>query len=132
MCSVLTRQLRALSVAAPRAAAATAVPAPIARFQAVNATARPLVPAVAAMAMHRSPLLAWALPGVRHMSGYKLKTKASVKKRFKVNRNGLVKRYQANKRHIATKKTRARLRRLGQPVYLEGKIRKNILKLLRR
>ncbi|TDH66928.1 hypothetical protein CCR75_007305 [Bremia lactucae] len=62
--------------------------------------------------------------------GYKLKTKSAVKKRFKVNRNGLVKRAQANKRHIATKKTRERIRRLGKPVFVQGKIRKNILRML--
>ncbi|CEG37351.1 ribosomal protein l35 [Plasmopara halstedii] len=42
--------------------------------------------------------------------GYKLKTKAAVKKRFK--------------------KTRERIRRLGQPVFVQGKIRKNILRML--
>eukprot|EP00644_Phytophthora_capsici_P003109 jgi/Phyca11/541581/estExt2_Genewise1Plus.C_PHYCAscaffold_70316 len=62
--------------------------------------------------------------------GYKLKTKAAVKKRFKVNSNGLVKRAQANKRHIATKKTRERIRRLGKPVFVQGKIRKNVLRML--
>ncbi|RLN54789.1 hypothetical protein BBJ29_006700 [Phytophthora kernoviae] len=62
--------------------------------------------------------------------GYKLKTKASVKKRFRVNCNGVVKRSQANKRHIATKKTRERIRRLGKPVFVQGKIRKNILRML--
>ena len=66
---------------------------------------------------------------VREM-GYKLKTKSAVKKRFKVNANGLVKRAQANKRHLATKKTRERIRRLGKPVFVEGQMRKNILNLL--
>jgi large subunit ribosomal protein L35 len=66
---------------------------------------------------------------VREM-GYKLKTKSAVKKRFKVNCNGLVKRSQANKRHLATKKTRERIRRLGKPVYVEGKIRKNIINMI--
>lgn len=61
---------------------------------------------------------------------YKLKTKSAVKKRFTVNCNGLVKRAQANKRHIATKKTRERIRRLGKPVFVAGKIRKNILSML--
>lgn len=61
---------------------------------------------------------------------YKLKTKSAVKKRFKVNCNGLVKRAQAGKRHIATKKTRDRIRRLGKPVFVQGKIRKNILTML--
>ena len=62
--------------------------------------------------------------------GYKLKTKAAVKKRFKVNYNGLVKRAQANKRHIATKKTRERIRRLGKSVFVQGQIRKNVLRML--
>ncbi|CAH0475131.1 unnamed protein product [Peronospora belbahrii] len=62
--------------------------------------------------------------------GYKLKTKAAVKKRFKVNCNGLVKRAQANKRHIATKKTRERIRRLGKSVFVQGQIRKNVLRML--
>ncbi|GLE06528.1 hypothetical protein PINS_up015854 [Pythium insidiosum] len=66
---------------------------------------------------------------VRSM-GYKLKSKSSVKKRFRVNANGTVKRAQANKRHLATKKNRKRIRRLGQPVLVEGKIRKNIISLL--
>ena len=66
---------------------------------------------------------------IREM-GYKLKTKSAVKKRFFVNANGHVKRGQANKRHLATDKTRQRIRRLGQPATLSGKIRKNILNLL--
>lgn len=127
----LTRQFKALAVAQPRVAVG-----------AVNDTAT----AVAA-APRTFPGLARALPSsvlsnpfltqgaffpqlqVR-CKGYKLKTKSAVKKRFKVNCNGLVKRAQANKRHIATKKTRERIRRLGKPVFVEGKIRKNIISML--
>ncbi|KAI9920203.1 hypothetical protein PsorP6_015962 [Peronosclerospora sorghi] len=82
---------------------------------------------VATIAMRAS--IAFPQLQVRAM-GYKLKTKAAVKKRFKVNCNGLVKRAQANKRHLATKKTRERIRRLGKPVFVEGKIRKNVLRML--
>nr|CCA21006.1 conserved hypothetical protein [Albugo laibachii Nc14] len=68
---------------------------------------------------------------VRSM-GYKLSTKTSVKKRFRVNCNGVVKRAQSNKRHIATKKSRERLRRLSKNVLVTTKkIRKNIISMLR-
>ena len=68
---------------------------------------------------------------VRSM-GYQLSTKTSVKKRFRVNCNGVVKRAQSNKRHIATKKSRERLRRLSKNVLVTTKkIRKNIISMLR-
>ncbi|KAF4317320.1 hypothetical protein BBO99_00006938 [Phytophthora kernoviae] len=118
----LTRQFKALSVAAPRVAAQ----AP--RFAAVasvpSTTPASLVTTLALRSAINFPQLQ-----TRSM-GYKLKTKASVKKRFRVNCNGVVKRSQANKRHIATKKTRERIRRLGKPVFVQGKIRKNILRML--
>ncbi|OQR88446.1 hypothetical protein THRCLA_22864 [Thraustotheca clavata] len=66
---------------------------------------------------------------VREM-GYKLKTKSAVKKRFFVNSNGHVKRGQANKRHLATDKSRQRIRRLGKAATVAGKIKKNILAML--
>jgi large subunit ribosomal protein L35 len=116
--SSLARQFKALSVAAPRVAAP--------RFAAAAQCAAP-APVVSTLAVRAA--VAFPQLQVRAM-GYKLKTKASVKKRFKVNRNGLVKRAQANKRHIATKKTRERIRRLGKPVFVQGKIRKNILRML--
>ncbi|RHY10344.1 hypothetical protein DYB28_005331 [Aphanomyces astaci] len=68
---------------------------------------------------------------VRDM-GYKLKTKSAVKKRFFVNANGHIKRGQAGKRHLATDKSRQRIRRLGKAATVTGQIRKNILAMLRR
>lgn len=109
----LTRQLQTLAVSAPPRVA-------------VGTRSFPGL-AAAAPSVFANPLL--QLTQVRCM-GYKLKTKSAVKKRFSVNCNGLVKRAQANKRHIATKKTRERIRRLGKPVFVEGKIRKNILAML--
>ncbi|TYZ53612.1 hypothetical protein PybrP1_006940 [[Pythium] brassicae (nom. inval.)] len=113
----LTRQLHALSVTAPPRVAAT---------RAFPGLAPPPFAASVFQAFAPNPLL---LQQVRCM-GYKLKTKSAVKKRFSVNCNGLVKRAQSNKRHIATKKTRERIRRLGKPVFVQGKIRKNILAML--
>ncbi|GAB9468760.1 Ribosomal protein l35 [Globisporangium polare] len=122
----LTRQFKALAVAQPRVASAAA-----------NATAAPRTFPGLARALPSSvlsnPFLTQGafFPQLQvRCKGYKLKTKSAVKKRFKVNCNGLVKRAQANKRHIATKKTRERIRRLGKPVFVEGKIRKNIIRML--
>lgn len=42
--------------------------------------------------------------------GYKLKTKSSAKKRFKVNKNGVVKAGQAGKRHGMIKRTKKFIR----------------------
>ncbi|OQR98687.1 hypothetical protein ACHHYP_08223 [Achlya hypogyna] len=67
---------------------------------------------------------------VREM-GYKLKTKSGVKKRFSVNSNGHIKRAQAGKRHLATDKTRQRISRLGKPATVLGKMKKNILEMMR-
>ncbi|TMW55319.1 hypothetical protein Poli38472_013210 [Pythium oligandrum] len=119
----LTRQFAGLAVAQTPRVAATAARAPVRTFPGLMASrATPLMPST--LCFNAFPQLQ-----VREM-GYKLKSKSSVKKRFKVNCNGLVKRAQANKRHIATKKTRERIRRLGKPVFLEGEIRKNVLKML--
>ncbi|KAG6608807.1 Ribosomal protein L35 [Phytophthora cinnamomi] len=115
----LARQFKALSVVA--APALSQAP----RFAAVAATPAPTLVSTLAL---RSAL---AFPQLQARAmGYKLKTKAAVKKRFKANKNGLVKRAQANKRHIATKKTRERIRRLGKPVFVQGQIRKNVLRML--
>lgn len=144
--SSLARQFQALRVAAPRAIAAPAARVAVANPQrlalVVTAGARPMS---TMLPLAASPLLGRVVGAsaarkatpvavtvqVRRKT-YKLKVKASVKKRFKVNKNGLVKRAQANKRHIATKKTRERIRRLGKPVFVTGKIRKNILDMLRK
>lgn len=45
----------------------------------------------------------------------KMKTKRAAMKRFKVTASGKIKRGQANKRHILTKKTRKRKNQLGKP-----------------
>ncbi|KAG3090638.1 hypothetical protein PI124_g17855 [Phytophthora idaei] len=116
----LARQFKALSVVS-----VPVVQAP--RFAAVASAPRAPSTPVSMLAVRAA--VAFPQLQVRTM-GYKLKTKAAVKKRFKVNCNGLVKRAQANKRHIATKKTRERIRRLGQPVFVQGKIRKNVLRML--
>ncbi len=44
----------------------------------------------------------------------KVKTNSSVKKRFKVTGSGKIKRRKANLRHILTKKSKKRKRRLGK------------------
>lgn len=44
----------------------------------------------------------------------KMKTKSSAKKRFQVTGSGKIKRKQANKRHILTKKTTKRKNNLGK------------------
>lgn len=121
----MTRQFKALAVAQPRVAVNA------------NATATPRTFPGLARALPSSVLVnpfltqGACFPQLQvRCKGYKLKTKSAVKKRFKVNCNGLVKRAQAGKRHIATKKTRQQLRRLGKPVFVEGKIRKNIIRML--
>ncbi|CAI5703752.1 unnamed protein product [Peronospora effusa] len=115
----LTCQFKALSVATP------SVASQVSRFATVPFATPSML--VSALAMRSS--IVFPQLQARTMS-YKLKTKAAVKKRFKVNCNGLVKRAQANKRHIATKKTRERIRRLGKPVFVQGQIRKNVLRML--
>jgi len=50
------------------------------------------------------------------MAGYKLKTKSSAKRRFKITANGKVKRKKANLRHILTKhssNSKRKLRKAG-------------------
>jgi large subunit ribosomal protein L35 len=121
----LTRQLAGLAVASqPRFVAAPASTA-VRGFRSLPLFATPVARAAPSLLSGN----AVTQMQIREM-GYKLKSKSSVKKRFKVNSNGLVKRAQANKRHIATKKTRERIRRLGKPVFVEGKIRKNVIKML--
>ena len=50
----------------------------------------------------------------------KLKTKRAAMKRFKVTGSGKIKRGQANKRHILTKKTRKRKNHLGKPALVSS------------
>jgi len=49
------------------------------------------------------------------MAGYKLKTKSSAKKRFKLTSKGKIKHKRANLRHILTKQNRNKKRKLKQP-----------------
>jgi large subunit ribosomal protein L35 len=49
------------------------------------------------------------------MAGQKLKTHKGAKKRFRKTGTGKLMRNKANKRHILTKKSRSRKRKLGQP-----------------
>ncbi len=49
------------------------------------------------------------------MAGQKLKTHKGVKKRFRKTGTGKLMRNKANKRHILTKKSRSRKRRLSAP-----------------
>ena len=48
----------------------------------------------------------------------KIKTKKAALKRFRVKSSGKIKRAQANKEHIATKKTRERKNRLKKGTYV--------------
>ncbi|TSA02960.1 MAG: 50S ribosomal protein L35 [Nitrospiraceae bacterium] len=49
------------------------------------------------------------------MAGQKLKTHKGAKKRFRKTGTGKLMRNKANKRHILTKKSRSRKRKLGRP-----------------
>ncbi len=60
----------------------------------------------------------------------KMKTKRAASKRFKVLASGQIKRGQANKRHILTKKTRARLNKLKNTAYVSHADRWNVLDCL--
>jgi large subunit ribosomal protein L35 len=60
----------------------------------------------------------------------KLKTKKGAAKRFKVTANGKVKKKNAFKSHILTKKSAKRIRHLRKPGYLSGADEKNIKRLL--
>ena len=48
----------------------------------------------------------------------KIKTKRAAAKRFKIHKSGKIRRNQANKRHILTKKSRKRVNRLKKPSYV--------------
>lgn len=50
----------------------------------------------------------------------KIKTKSGAKKRFKINSNGLIKRNQAFKRHILTKKSPKTKRKLRTRALVHG------------
>ncbi|MGX7592960.1 50S ribosomal protein L35 [Candidatus Karelsulcia muelleri] len=56
----------------------------------------------------------------------KLKRKSSYKKRFKITRNGFIKRKKAFKNHILTKKSKKRKRRLSNFSIINNSIKKSI------
>jgi len=60
----------------------------------------------------------------------KLKTKSSVKKRFKITGSGKVARKKAFKNHILTKKSKVRKKRLAAKTLVHKSDEKNIKKML--
>lgn len=60
----------------------------------------------------------------------KLKTKSSIKKRFRLSNTGTLKRRSTNKQHHAWAKNRAKINQLGQWRTVEGKMKKNMLRLM--
>lgn len=60
----------------------------------------------------------------------KQKTCTSAKKRFKIKKSGLIKRNQANRRHILTKKSSKRKMRLRHGAYISKADYKNIKALI--
>jgi large subunit ribosomal protein L35 len=60
----------------------------------------------------------------------KNKTHRGAKKRFKLTGTGKVVRHQSGKRHILTKKTRARKRRLRQEVVQDGALGRAVKRLI--
>ncbi len=61
----------------------------------------------------------------------KQKTKSSAKKRFKLKKSGIIKRNNKNRRHILTKKSPSRKRRLRKASYVSKADEKNIKEMLR-
>jgi large subunit ribosomal protein L35 len=60
----------------------------------------------------------------------KKKTHRGAKKRFKLSGTGKVLRHKANKRHILTKKTRSRKRRLRQEVEQGGSLGRAVKEMI--
>jgi len=60
----------------------------------------------------------------------KKKTHRGAKKRFKLSANGKVLRHKANKRHILTKKTRSRKRRLREEVEQSGSLGRAVKQII--
>ncbi|MEG1612699.1 MAG: 50S ribosomal protein L35 [Clostridia bacterium] len=60
----------------------------------------------------------------------KMKTRSSVKKRFKVSKTGNVKSSKMGRRHILTKKNTKRKRNLRKGAYLRGQVAANIKRQL--
>ena len=50
----------------------------------------------------------------------KLKSHSGAKKRFRINKNGKIKKSSSNRRHILNKKSTKRKRRLRKPGYVDS------------
>lgn len=60
----------------------------------------------------------------------KLKTKKGASKRFKVTKNGKIKRKKAYRGHILTKKSSKRKRNLRKPEYVSSSEKKTVSRML--
>jgi large subunit ribosomal protein L35 len=60
----------------------------------------------------------------------KLKTKKSVRKRFRFTKTGGIKRAKANKRHLLTRKSRKRKRQLRKSALVDTTMRANVRQML--
>lgn len=60
----------------------------------------------------------------------KQKTSRAARKRFKMTKNGKIKRYNQNRRHILTKKTTKRKRALRKSSYVSKQEQKTMTKLI--
>jgi len=60
----------------------------------------------------------------------KVKTKSSAKKRFKISASGKIVRKKAYKRHILTKKSKVRKKRLGAAATVHKSDERNIKEML--
>lgn len=64
------------------------------------------------------------------MAKFKIKTKKSAAKRFKIKASGKIKRAKRNKQHILTKKAKSRKNKLKKPAYVHSADRKLVLRCL--
>lgn len=64
------------------------------------------------------------------MAKVKMKTKKAIKSRFKVTGTGKLKRYRPGRRHILTKKSSKRKRKLRRPALLSKEQTKTYLMLI--
>ena len=60
----------------------------------------------------------------------KQKTHSASKKRFTLKKSGLIKRNKQNHRHILTKKSKDRKRKLGKTAYVSSANEKTVKKML--
>ncbi len=63
---------------------------------------------------------------------HKVKTRKSIKNRFKMTKNGKILHKQSFASHLKSSKSKSQLRRLKREKRIKGKIAKKIIKLLNR